>query len=46
METDEREAILEMPLDPDRGLCCGHILRVDEERDELVCSECGARFRC
>jgi predicted RNA-binding Zn-ribbon protein involved in translation (DUF1610 family) len=45
VDDEERDSILEMPLDPDRELCCGHILHVDEERDELVCAECGARFR-
>lgn len=45
MDDEEREAVLGMPLDPARELCCGHVLHADEERDQLVCAECGARFR-
>ena len=39
MTPEERERIRDLPSDPDGALCCGRIVRVDDD-GSLVCPAC------
>ena len=43
MTPEERERIHDLPSDPDGALCCGSIVKLDDD-GSLVCIECESSY--